>query len=149
MSNVLMPDKIYTGIVDWRGRPISHSEVNKEPDSQKEIQYSLPVGGDYRYYKVKADGKWLVGYVKNRPVPRGTTAIQAKTAFEMVYGKMATEKGTNKQQWKKVNHNQQGSVVVKETVTDETQKLNTKNLPNANDGIEFPKLEKQFEKHNI
>lgn len=149
MSNIILPDKLYTGIVDWKGRPLSHTETTEQKSSGREISYSLPIGGDYRYYKVKADGKWLVGCVKNRPIPRNTISIQPKTAFEMVYGKAATEKGTNKQQWKKVSHNQHGSVIVKETVSDETQNLNTENLPNANDGIEFPKLEKQFEKHNI
>jgi len=146
MSNIIIPDKINTGIVDWTGRALSHDEIyGNAKESNDTTTYSLPIGGDYRYYKVKLEDKWYVGWVKNRPIPRNTTAILYKTAFEMMFGTKAANDGTNKQQWEKVTHNAVGSVIIKEQGTT----LDTKALPNANDGEKFQKLTKEFEKHNI
>lgn len=137
-------------IVDWNGKPLSSKEINGDPETpERRVRYSLPIGGGYRYYKVKIkDKQWGIGCVKDRPIPKGATFISPKTAFEMIYGVEEANRGQNKKEWKKVTNYKEGSVIVDEVYRNEETSFDTNNLPNAN-SEEFESITKEFEKHNI
>ena len=57
-------------------------------------KYSIHVGKDYRYYKIKAEGtdKWFFGKVNNRPIPKGAIAMSFKDWLEAIIGGEQTKK---------------------------------------------------------
>lgn len=130
-----------TFLYDAYGKPVSSKEMPHEAFKRKR-RYCLPINEEHvHYYKAIVKDKVYVSYVINRPVPKGTEAISTKKAFEIMFGKEETNKGTNKNQWKKVTKNTKGSVLVENTE-------NYENLPNPNNEEEFNQITKQQEVYN-
>lgn len=148
MSNIIIPGKVWTGLVDHNNRPVVSDEIKKRA-SQERARYAMPIGGNYRYYKIKAGDTWAVGYVYDRPIPRNAIAINPKTAYEMVYGKEEANRGTNKEQWKKVSTNNVGAVNISERIDGDGTDINVAALPNPNNEEVFTKVKETLKQHNI
>ena len=138
MSNIIIPNENnFTGIVDYNGKPISRAEAEAIRGKKKTpgFKFIMPIGKGVVYFKIKSGDKWHIGYtVEGTRIPPNATAISDHTAFKMMNPNLV-DKGTNKDQWKKVGKSQQGCVII-ETPTNEFGG----ELPNANDDEQFAEI---------
>lgn len=149
LKNALNATPSGTLLVDASGKPLSSADAPMPDGPQAGLgnrAYSMPIGGGFKYYKLKIPhtDKWAVSWVYKRPIPKGAYAISAEKAFEMMFGTTLAYEGTNKYQWKKVNNNQRGSVIVKGD-----SQIDPANLPNANSEEFDSTTLKEAERHNL
>lgn len=104
-------------ILDASGKPLSNRDFEKEDqtnaEKERQFRFAYPVGADIRYYK-KADpkGRWYVGYVKNRPLPKDSYPVSDEIAFEMIGGRQLTQQNEAKNNWKRIQKSHIGAVII-------------------------------------
>ncbi len=115
-------------VLDVNGKPLSNRDFEKDDqlreERERQFRYAYPVGADIRYYK-RADpnGKWHVGYVKARPIPKNSYPLSDEMAFEMIGGRELTNQNEAKNNWKRISKSHIGAVII--------------TMPTKPEGVEF------------